>query len=566
MSRYLRYIDKNETWRGEHTDRHIIDRFNETYDIIYDSDSFTPDPDAIGEFARASQNGDYDLIYCDEDVISDHHRIKPFFKPGYSPENERSLKYISGMIALKKGQTPSDLSGYAREKVFHIEKVLYHRDKERETPEPEASDPFVEKTEKKISVILLSKDHPDMLERCVRSLRAALISDDTELILIDNGSSKGCKRRYREISKEHGIIYRYRESEFNYSELNNFGVSQAKGDILVFMNDDIEVPESEKGVIEKLAARADLEDAGAVGIKLLYPGEEKIQHCGITLLYSGPSHKLQGYRDESYYKGYSDHDINALAVTGACLAVRKDRFEAVGGFDEKLPVAYNDVDLCLKLYEKGFYNICMNSHHLIHYEGATRTDDRKHREAYERLKSEREYFNAKHGELVDSGDPFMNKNITPYGLDFEINLPYEWELSGLSDVKDSYGRIRKKKGIHASLDRIDYRLADAYGNEDFYEVTGWIFKEGFCRMSPCVVIEGEGGRCVADTAGMRRPDVGEAFSRFKKSADSGFMARIPAKELERLGIKGEITVYPAFAGRNRRIYKGDEECQKKTEI
>ena len=206
------------------------------------------------------------------------------------------------------------------------------------------------------------------------------------------------------------------------------------------MNDDIEVPVSERGILELMASKAMEDETGAVGIKLLYPGEEKIQHCGIGLLYSGPSHKLQGYKDDRYYFGWSDHDINTIAVTGACLAVRRDRFEKVGGFDTGLPVAYNDVDLCLRLYESGYYNVCINSHHLIHSEGATRTDDRKSRMAYERLKGERIYLTSKHGDIFDRGDPFLNGNLSPYSLDFDINLPNEWELSGVSDMQPDSGR------------------------------------------------------------------------------------------------------------------------------
>ncbi|MBQ8956333.1 MAG: glycosyltransferase [Lachnospiraceae bacterium] len=566
MSRYLRYIEQSEKWRGNKTDRHVIDRFNEAYDVIYDSDDYIPDPDAIREFACAAENGDYDLIYCDEDVVRDHQRTKPYFKPGYSPASERSLGYISGMTAVKKGLEYEGLYSFKRDRVCHIEKVLYHRRRSRTVPETAGDDMFFDKVHGRISVIILSKDHPDMLERCVRSLKSSFVTEDTEIVLVDNGSSEGAKRRYEEISGEYGVRYIYDPAEFNYSALNNRGVSEASGEVLVFLNDDIEIPGAEKGIIERLAAISSGDETGACGIKLLYPGEEKIQHCGITLLYSGPSHRLQGYKDEDHYYGYSNHDINVIAVTGACLAVRRDRFEAVGGFDERLPVAYNDVDLCMRLYEAGLYNICMNSHHLIHYEGATRADDGKDRAAYDRLKRERFYFNSKHGELINNGDPYMNKNFSPYSLDFDLNLPYDWELSGYSKLKRINSRIRNKNHVHSAMDGFAYKLSDAYGNEDYFEASGWVFKEGINRLKPCVVIEAGGERYAADTAAVRRIDVGEVFPKFKKSADSGFIARISAVELEKLGLKGEITAYPALVSRHGRIYKGDEECQRRAEI
>ena len=567
MSRYLRYIEQNEKWRGFKPDRHVIDRFDQNYDVIYDTDDHIPDPDAIRQFAIAADEGDFDLLYCDEDVIRDHQRTRPYFKPGYSPESERSLGYISGMIAVRKGLEYEGLYSFKRDRVCHIGKVLYHRRRERTIPETSGHDPFFDKVHGKISVIILTKDHPDMLERCVRSLRASLVTEDAEIVLVDNGSSDGARRRYEEIAKEHNVSYYHDPSEFNYSELNNFGVSKSSGEILVFMNDDIEVPESEKGIIERMSAAASADEAGAVGIKLLYPDRERIQHCGITLLYTGPSHRLQGYRNDAvYYYGYSDHDINTIAVTGACLAVRRDRFESVGGFDVKLPVAYNDVDLCMKLYEAGFDNICMNSHSLIHYEGATRADDRKDRSAYERLKKEKNYFNSKHRSLTEGGDPFMNENFSPYSLDFEINLPYEWELSGYSAVWDTDRKIKVKKRIHAALDRVEYRLADAYGNEDYYEASGWIFREGFNSFKPCIVMEASGGRYVAEAFKIRRIDVGEVFPKIRKSADSGFIARISAVELEKLGIKDEIIVYPALIKGRKHMIKGDEECLKKIKI
>ncbi len=565
MSKYQQYIEKTEKWRGAKTDRHIVDRFMSRYDLIYDTDDYIPEPDGIREFAKAASKGDYDLIYCDEDVVRDHQRMKPYFKPDYSPESEKSLDYISGMVALKKGRRSESYYTYPRDKVCHISRVLYHRSRERSVPDVPPEDSFVDKSPGRISVIILSKDHPDMLERCVRSILSSLVSDDVEIILIDNGSGNGARRRYEEIAMAYRLRYHYRPGDFNYSELNNYGASQASGDIYIFMNDDVEVPFNEKGILERMATKATEDNVGAVGIKLLYP-DGRIQHCGIALLYSGPSHKLQGYKNERYYYGYSDHDINTIAVTGACLCVRRDRFDKTGGFDISLPVAYNDVDLCMNIYKMGYYNVCLNSHSLIHYEGATRTDDRTSRLAYDRLKREREQLISRHGDLIDGGDPFMNKNLSPYSLDFDINLPSEWELAGISEVRSSVGRMKRGTHIHAALDGIEYRLSDAYGNEDFYEVTGWIFREGILDLKPVVVIEAGGSRYAAEAFRMRRVDVGEVFPKFKKSADSGFIARIPAKKMERYEVKGEIKVYPALMTGNRRIYKGDDECMRKTEI
>ncbi len=588
MTKYLCWTEQTETWRGRGASRHAVDNFTDSYDIVYDSDDHIVDPDAIEEFARAAEGCDYDLLYCDEDVIRKGLREEPFFKPGYSPETQRTTGYIDGMIAVKKGVEYEDLSHFARDKVCHIDKVLYHRRsekllpggsagkgasvksgdkdaKEKKDAKDRGEDLFIDRLDKKISVIILSKDHPGMLTSCVESLKASMLSDDTEIILVDNGSSDENRLRYEEISRKNGLSYYYDPEEFNYPKLNNFGVSKASGDVFVFMNDDIEIPESEKGITEKLALKATEEGVGAVGLKLLYPDEERIQHCGVTLLQPGPSHKLQGYKDGPYYHGYSDHDINTIAVTGACLAVSRQNYETVGGFDESLPVAYNDVDLCIRLYDRGLYNVCMNSHHLIHSESATRPDDRDHRESFERLKAEKRYFNTKHPELIESGDPFMSRNITRFGLDFEPDLPEEWELSGMSEISLTKEKVKEGKNIHASVDRFDYRMQDAYGNEDFYEISGWMFGKGRERSEILVILESEGARYSVKTTPVRRKDVAEAFPKEKHSMMSGFITRIPASVMDDLKVWEEIAVYPVIKGRHV-LYKGDEKCQKTRKI
>ena len=197
MTRYLQWIEQNESWRGASADRHVLDRFNELYEVLYDSDDYVPDPDAIREFAYAAEAGQYDLIYCDEDVIRDHRRTKPYFKPDYSPDTEKSLGYISGMTAIRREakREDQDLSIIEGDRVCHIDKVLYHRTRDRNVPETDTSDLFFDKLRGSISVIILSRDHPDMLERCVKSIRASLVTDDTDIILVDNGSTDGARRR-----------------------------------------------------------------------------------------------------------------------------------------------------------------------------------------------------------------------------------------------------------------------------------------------------------------------------------------------------------------------------------
>ena len=127
MTRYLCWTEKTESWRGDTADRHITDAFREKYEIIYNSEDHVIDPDAETQFALAAADGDYDLIYCDEDEIKNSERQEPFFKPDYSPETQHSTGYIYGMYAIRKGMEYDSLSGFERDKVCHIPKVLYHR-------------------------------------------------------------------------------------------------------------------------------------------------------------------------------------------------------------------------------------------------------------------------------------------------------------------------------------------------------------------------------------------------------------------------------------------------------
>ncbi|MCR5211930.1 MAG: hypothetical protein K6C41_05210 [Lachnospiraceae bacterium] len=164
------------------------------------------------------------------------------------------------------------------------------------------------------------------------------------------------------------------------------------------------------------------ESSGAVGAKLLYPDKKKLQHCGVLNLEIGPSHALIGQSDEVHH--YFDRnrvDYDFLAVTGACLMVEKKKYEIAGGFDEELPVAYNDIDLCFKLFEKGYYNVLRTDAVFIHYESLSRGSDESP-EKKERREHELEKLYEKHPALRGR-DPFYNINLIKNGVNFQIGLP-----------------------------------------------------------------------------------------------------------------------------------------------
>lgn len=271
-----------------------------------------------------------------------------------------------------------------------------------------------------ISVIIPSKDNPQVLEQCLASLQKcreniqgtgaaaeAMESEDItkrcrlEIIVVDNGSSPVNKQEIGKIT--HGMKYIYDPMPFNFSKMCNRGAQEATGEILLFLNDDITV--CEDGWLEAMADRTMRPYVGAVGLKLYYPDSTRIQHAGIVNLPGGPVHKLQFTLDgqeEDY--GYGSLDRNVIGVTGACLMVRRERFWEVGGFPEDLQVAYNDVELCFRLREAGWHNVVINRFHAYHHESLSRGSDLT-REKMLRLRQERETLYARSPQYASS-DPY----------------------------------------------------------------------------------------------------------------------------------------------------------------
>lgn len=262
-----------------------------------------------------------------------------------------------------------------------------------------------------ISVIIPSKDNPFLLKHCLESLKICLEKADQtesvpncyqmEIVVVDNGSSFENRQEIEKIT--HGMKYCYEPMPFNFSRMCNRGAQAAGGELLLFLNDDITV--CADGWLKTMADRALRPYVGAVGLKLYYPDSTTIQHAGIANLPGGPVHKLQFTVDgqEDCY-GYGRLDRNVIAVTGACLMVRRDRFLQVGGFPEELQVAYNDVELCLRLREAGWYNMVVNSFHAYHHESLSRGSDLT-REKMMRLRQERETLYRWHPRYADF-DPY----------------------------------------------------------------------------------------------------------------------------------------------------------------
>ena len=423
------------------------------------------------------------VVYGDEDEYNSDRtvRMNPTLRPEWSPDTLTSYLYMGNVIAMRKDIVPDGITdiyamvlkateGLSREQVRHVDYVLFHNDYSK-TLYPEgatAEDDIygVAETEPFVSILIPSKDNPDVLAQLLKSIatRTKISSQNItgvsyEIIVLDNGSASENKIKIEQIIagvKEYakegfkGAEYLYSPQEFNFSKICNELAANAKGNYLLFLNDDIEVRDSEW--LCKMLKYAVRKHVGAVGAKLYYPDSKMIQHCGITNLRLGPVHKLQ-YKEDNrvYYDHASDMDRDVIAVTGACLMTDKKIFDEVGGFDETLAVAFNDVDLCFTLYEAGYYNVVVNTTHLWHYESLSRGDDES-REKIARLMRERQRLYEKHPALYMK-DPYYHDYLTRDILDSNYTYAYEYEYDG--SVKIPARAPRK----------IRYKIKDKWNNE-----------------------------------------------------------------------------------------------------
>ncbi len=401
-----------------------------------------------------NKNPKLDLIYSDEDKIDYTGKyMEPHFKPDYSPDTLMSINYICHLSVLRKSLI-EELNGFRKEydgsqdydlflrvvektdQIYHIEKVLYHwrqtadstsaylgskgyayeagmkalqdaldrRNLKGQVLEnPKASNYIAHygNDNELVSIIIPIKDKADITKRCIDSIYEKSTYRNFEIILIDNGSTE---TKTKEMladyeSKYDNFTTLYLDCAFNYSYLNNEAVKIAKGDYLLFLNNDTEVMTPE--FMEEMLGYARLDHVGCVGIKLLYP-DKLVQHAGIVLGNGGLAGHI--YVADSYYAtglfGRLVTPYDYTAVTAACLMMKKSKFNDVGGFDETLTVALNDVDLNLKILDKGYYNVCLSNIEMMHYESKSRGYEAT-KEKNERFNREQEYLKNKWQETLD---------------------------------------------------------------------------------------------------------------------------------------------------------------------
>jgi O-antigen biosynthesis protein len=372
-------------------------------------------PEALYRIASAIGSApEADVIYSDEDESdAAGRRTAPVFKPDWSPHLLMSSNYLGQLVAYRRrllrdvgvagagfAADPYDVALRATERatlILHVPEVLCHRCRGRRlddehdrgqgalesalsrrglpgcverAPGPAAYRVrYAIRGTPLVSIIIPSKNHASLLRACVTSIEARSTWANRALIIVDNGSTRRSAVRLAEaLARRHEVMRDGRP--FNWAALNNAAAARAKGEYLLFMNDDTEV--LSQGWIEALLEQAQLDDVGAVGGKLLYPNGT-VQHAGIVLGIGVAGHVFRGLPgDAPGYQGLATSVRDVSAVTGACLMVRRSVFEALGGFDERLPVAYNDVDFCLRLRAKGLAVVWTPHAKLLHRESATR--------------------------------------------------------------------------------------------------------------------------------------------------------------------------------------------------
>lgn len=430
--------------------------------------------DCLYELALCINKENPDFIYSDEDKLSEDGKfVQPHFKPDWSPETMMSTMYTCHVSCVKKtllasvGLLRSEFDGCQdwdfvlrvaehTNRISHIAKVLYHW---RIIPQSIASDiaakDYVLDASIKVredalirrgiagkveavdgfkgyfrvnyypvntplvSIIIPTRDNYEVVRRCIESIINKTNYSYFEIIILDNGSvDDTCLSYLKEVNEVKNISVIRHDRPFNFSELNNVGVKKSKGDILLFLNDDTEVIQADW--LERMIGFAQLPHVGAVGAKLLYPHNKNVQHAGIVNLADGPGHAfLNAEREHPGYFMRNKLDYNWLAVTGACLMMERSKFVQIGCYDESFPVAYNDVELCFRSVDAGYYNVVCQGVELYHYESVSRGVDHLDQVKTKRLLSEKHRLYDKHPAYYQY-DPYFNVNLHPNGINFEV--------------------------------------------------------------------------------------------------------------------------------------------------
>ena len=427
-------------------------------------------PNALFECVKAINEKPQTLvIYTDEDKMSmDGHKFfQPHFKPDYNPDLLCTVNYICHLFVVsrkvieKVGGLRSEFDGaqdydfvlrcveaVKDEEICHIPKILYHwrchEDSTAENPESKLyafeagrravqahyertgihaevfkgeylglyRTKFIRDHDPLISIIIPNKDHIDDLKRCMESIEQKSTYKNYEYIIVENNSTDSATfEYYKKLEAENPKVRMvYWDGVFNYSAINNYGASFAKGEYLLLLNNDTEIINPD--CLEELLGYCMRKDVGAVGARLYYE-DDTIQHAGVVIGFGG----IAGHcfvQQKRGTTGYCHRIICAQdysAVTAACMMVKKSAFDAVGGLSEELAVAFNDIDLCMKERAAGKKVVFTPYAELYHYESKSRGMEDTPEKQF-RFEKETKHFEEKWGEQMSKGDPYYNPNLS----------------------------------------------------------------------------------------------------------------------------------------------------------
>ena len=435
-------------------------------------------PNALYECVKEiNRDRSVDMIYTDEDKITmdGKEHFQPHFKSDFNIDMLRSMNYICHLLVVKRslyekvGFLKHEFDGAQdyefvlrcvenTEHISHIPMILYHwrahKESTAENPESkryafEAGKRAVEAhyqrvgiqaevemgellgiyrtkyhldTEPLVSIIIPTKDHIEDLDKCIQSIEKRATYKNIEYIIIENNSEKEETFEYYEKLKKENprvklVVW---EKEFNYSRINNFGVQYARGEYLLFLNNDTEI--INENVIEEMLGYCMRDDVGIVGARLYYE-DDTVQHAGVVVGLGGVAgHAFVGAAkdDPGYFRRiFVAQDYSA--VTAACLMSKRKVFDKVKGFEETLAVAFNDIDFCMKVRKAGYLIVYNPYVELHHYESKSRgLEDTE--EKIERFQGEIEIFQERWKEFLEEGDPYYSPNLTLDKNDFSLRV------------------------------------------------------------------------------------------------------------------------------------------------
>lgn len=466
--------DSRILWKKLEENKGIAENTNEAFAMatgefagLLDHDDLLA-PNALYEVAKALETElDIDVLYTDEDKVRGDEvleHFQPHLKPDFNIDLLRSNNYICHFFVVRKSLLEKT-GGFRREydgaqdydfifrctqaagKIHHIPEILYHwrthQSSTADNPESklyafEAGKRAIEENlrqngligevshtkdygfyrvkypvqgEPLVSIIIPNKDAKEDLEKCIWSILEKSSYTNYEILIVENNSTgEEIFSYYKELSENSRIRLLRWKREFNYSAINNYGAKKAKGDYLLFLNNDTEVISPDW--IEEMLGFCQRPDTGIVGARL-YFGNNTVQHAGTVIGIGGiAGHMFTDMpRERSGYMHKAAIIQDLSAVTAACMMVKRQVFDEVQGFEEQLSVAFNDVDFCLRVREKQYLVVYDPYVELYHYESKSRgAEDSK--EKVRRFQSEIEFMRCRWETLLKKGDPYYNKNLS----------------------------------------------------------------------------------------------------------------------------------------------------------